>query len=366
MSTNVLDTHAADTHAAIDAFLVRRANRQRLALWLLAGCLGVATIASLVVGARVLSPGAVVDAFMSLLAGDTRTPDAALLGLRLPRVAAGLLVGAALGLAGAAMQGLFRNPLVDPGLLGTASGARLGAILFLVLGGGSALAAHPALRLVALPLAAFAGALASVALVWRIASRRGQAAIATLILAGVALAVLEESATSLLQWVADDTALRLAALWRMGSLAGLDVEMVAVTMIIIAIPAVFVLRLAPALDALALGETEAAHLGIDPQRTRRRLVIATSLLVAASVAIAGIIAFVGLVAPHIIRLAVGASHRVLLLGSALCGALLVVVADMAARTLVSPAELPIGAMMAVLGGPFFLWLVARRAQGGVE
>jgi iron complex transport system permease protein len=347
-------------------FHVARETRRRVVLATLGLALVVATLASLALGARTLDFTSIFEALASLVAGQTNSPDASLLAIRLPRVVASVVIGLGLGLAGAAMQGLFRNPLVDPGLLGVASGARLGAILFLVLGGGALVADAPALRLVALPLAAFVGALLSVSLVWRIAARHGHAAIATLILAGVALGVIEESVTSLLSWSADDTALRLATLWRMGSLAGLDHMMVIAAAAVMVIPALVLFRTAPALDAMALGDAEARHLGVDVPRVRRRIVIATALLVGAAVACAGIISFVGLIAPHIIRLMLGASHRPLLVGSALTGALLVVIADLAARTLVSPAELPIGAMMAVVGGPFFLILVAKGASRGGE
>lgn len=342
------------------------AARIRRARWAMGGlglALGVAVLGAVVAGAMTIPLGE-VGAWLLAAAGLGEGPSpatAALLDIRMPRVAATLAVGASLGLAGAAMQGLFRNPLVDPGLLGVSSGARLGAVLFLVLGGGELVAATPTLRLFALPIAAFLGALVSVALVWRIASRRGRAATATLILAGVALALVEESATGLLSWAADEEALRLVTLWRMGSFAGVDTAMVAVAIGVTALGALVLWRRADVLDALSLGEAEAHQLGYDIPREMRVIVATTALAVGVAVATAGVIAFVGLVAPHLVRLALGPAHRPLLLGSALLGALLVVVADTAARTLVSPAELPIGAMMAVLGGPLFLTLVARRA-----
>jgi iron complex transport system permease protein len=362
---DALGTHAhgRGSRTATTAGFAARVRRARVALFALGLALGAAVLGAALAGAMAVplgDVGAWLLAAVGLGEGAGGSVDA-LLDIRLPRVLATVAVGASLGLAGAAMQGLFRNPLVDPGLLGVSSGARLGAVLFLVLGGGELVAVAPSLRLFALPIAAFVGALASVALVWRIASRRGRAATATLILAGVALALVEESATGLLSWAADEEALRLVTLWRMGSFAGVDAAMVGIATVVTALGAFILWRRADVLDALSLGEAEAHQLGYDVPREMRIIVAITALAVGVAVATAGVIAFVGLVAPHLVRLALGPAHRPLLLGSALLGAFLVVVADTAARTLVSPAELPIGAMMAVLGGPLFLTLVARRA-----
>ncbi|MFP4463462.1 MAG: FecCD family ABC transporter permease [Guyparkeria sp.] len=283
--------------------------------------------------------------------------------LRLPRVIGAIIVGAALGAAGVALQGLFRNPLADPGLVGVAAGASLGAVGVIVLG-ATWLAPLTALTgSFALPIAAFIGALAATALVYRLAaSRNGQAAVATLLLAGIAINAIAGAATGLLVYAADDQQLRSLTFWSMGSLAHAGWPLWTVSGLMVAIALALLPRLAAALNGLMLGEAVATHLGFPVDRIKRAVIVLVALAVGAAVAAAGTIGFVGLVVPHLLRMVIGPDHRYLLPASALGGALLLLLADAIARVIVSPAELPIGLLTALIGGPFFLWLLMRQTR----
>lgn len=284
---------------------------------------------------------------------------AVLLDLRLPRVVLGCLVGAALGVSGTALQGLFRNPLADPGLLGIASGAALAAVAVIVLGDELGLARL--MGLYALPVAAFLGGLGVTLLIYRLAQGQ-EGTVAGLLLAGIALNAVAGAATGLVIYFADDDELRTLTFWGMGSLGGATWHAVAVALPFLALALGPLPRLATALNALLLGETEAAGLGIDVERVKRRIVLCVALAVGASVALTGVIGFVGLVVPHVLRLMLGADHRYLLPGAALLGAALLVGADLCARTLIAPAELPIGILTSLVGGPFFIWLLVRERR----
>ena len=276
---------------------------------------------------------------------------AAVLDIRLPRIATALLIGAALGQAGAAMQGVFRNPLTEPGLIGVSSGAALTAVAVIVL-----FQAAPWV----LPIASFAGGLTAAWLVARIAHDAGYTRVATLLLAGLAINALCGAGIGFLSFIADDLALRSLTFWMFGSLGKAGWSELAFTAPLLVLALVMIPRDARALDALLLGEAEAGHLGVEVERLKRRLLLLAVLAVATSVALAGIISFVGLIVPHLIRLWAGPGHRVLLPASALLGAALLVLADLGARTLAAPAELPIGVLTALVGGPFFLWLLVRN------
>jgi iron complex transport system permease protein len=307
----------------------------------------------------------------------TRREETVLLAIRLPRACLAALVGAALAVSGAAMQGLFRNPLADPGLIGVSTGAALGAASTIVLGGGFVtfmqqsfgldLQAHGASALGAmiLPLAAFLGGLAATFLVYRIASRGGQTDVATMLLAGVALNAISAAGIGLLVFLSDDQQLRDLNFWMLGSLGGVTwAELLPVAPFIagatIALP-----LFARHLNALLLGEREAQHLGFRIERTKRVIVLLVALATGASVALTGVIGFVGLVIPHLVRLSLGPDHKILLPASVFLGASLMLFADLAARSIVLPAELPIGILTSCVGGPFFLWLLLRsRASGG--
>ncbi len=278
--------------------------------------------------------------------------------IRLPRALLGLCVGAVLALSGVAMQGLFRNPLADPGLIGVSSGAALGAAVAIV--GGAAFGGLPAwLAPYLLSLCAFAGGLGVTALVYRLGRRNGQTSVATMLLAGIALTALAGAAIGLFTYLADDATLRTLTFWNLGSLNGASYARLWPLLLVTAGVALWLPRRARALNALLLGESEARHLGFAVERLKRELVFCTALGVGAAVAAAGMIGFIGLVVPHLMRLLVGPDHRLLLPASALTGASLLLLADLLARLLLAPAELPIGIVTALIGAPFFIYLLLR-------
>lgn len=279
--------------------------------------------------------------------------------LRLPRVLLGLSLGAALATAGAVLQGLFRNPLADPGLVGVSAGAAFGAVLAVVLGAWLAIAwLQPWL----LPIAALAGGFAAVWLVYRIARVDGRTHLATLLLAGIALNALSGAGVGFLIYLATDEQLRRFTFWTLGSLHNATWMKVFISTAVI-LPTLFWLpRHAKELNAMLLGETEAWHLGVNVQKLKRVLVFSCAVLVGSAVAAAGMIGFVGLVVPHVMRLLFGPDHRIVLPASALGGALLLVLADLAARSLNAPSEIPVGILTALIGAPFFLFLLLRQRR----
>lgn len=293
------------------------------------------------------------------LAGDGLQQAELILGqIRMPRTLLGLAVGAVLALCGVAMQGLFRNPLADPGLIGVSSGAALGAAIAIV--GGAAMGGMPELFApYLLSLCAFLGGLVVTALVYRLGRRNGQTSVTTMLLAGIALNALAFACIGLFTYLADDATLRTLTFWNLGSLNGASYARLWPLLLVTLAVALWLPRRAQALNALLLGESEARHLGVAVERLKRELVLCTALGVGAAVAAAGMIGFIGLVVPHLVRLLVGPDHRVLLPASALAGASLLLLADLFARLILSPAELPIGIVTALIGAPFFLYLLLR-------
>lgn len=283
--------------------------------------------------------------------------------IRLPRAVLGMLVGAALGASGAAIQGLFRNPLADPGLIGVSGGAALAAVCVIVLG---STALGPLINWMgpySLMLAAFAGGFLTTLVVARIASSRtGGTSTSTLLLAGIAINIITGAGIGIFTYMADDTQLRTLTFWSMGSLGGALWEVALSAGSLIVVVLLLLPPLARPLNALLLGESEARHLGIDVDRVKRRVMLLSALAVGASVAATGMIGFVGLVVPHLVRLTLGPDHRYLLPASALLGGLFLLVADMLARTLIAPAELPIGLLTSIIGGPFFIALVIAQGR----
>lgn len=289
----------------------------------------------------------------------TAQQESTLIDIRLPRIALGLLVGAALGISGATMQGLFRNPLADPSLVGISSGAALAATAVVIIGDAVSFSLPPVFQLFAFPLAAFAGALLTTLIIYKLATIAGQTVVSTLLLAGIAINALAQSFSGFLTFYATDTQIRSLTFWKLGSLGGGNWLSVSIIAPFVLIPIIVFPRLARPLNALLLGESEAGHIGFDIERTKKLTVVLVALAVGASVAFTGLISFVGLVVPHLLRLVIGADHRYLLPGSALLGACLLLTADLTARTLVAPAEMPIGVLTAIVGAPFFLWLLLR-------
>lgn len=336
----------------------------------LALALAVATVFAIGVGAYPIAPSEVVRILASMVgipSGGFEPQQAAVLQtIRLPRVVLGLVTGAGLGVAGALMQGLFRNPLADPTLIGVASGGAFAAAFVIVLGATWIPGVVTVLGPWTLPLAAFAGALVVTWLVYRIGDAEGILSLPIVLLAGIALNALALAGVGLLSYVASAEQLRNLTFWSFGSLAGGNWPMLSAVAPLALAAIAFGLLLARPLNALALGETQAGHLGVDVARVKHAAIVLTALAVGALVAATGVIGFIGLVAPHAVRLACGPDHRVVIPGAALLGALLVLAADVVARTVVAPAELPIGILTAGLGAPFFLMLLLRRrGQGGL-
>ena len=315
--------------------------------------LGLGFAAVLVFGLAV--GGASLD-WQALWAGDLTTRTI-FWQLRVPRVVMAALCGAGLAVAGAMMQAMFRNPLADPALIGVSSGAALGAIGALVLFGPT-LAAQ-AVWLPLLPTAAFIGALACTgALLWF----ARQETVASLLLAGVAFNALCGAAIGALTWLADDARLRNITFWLMGSFSNADWTMTLAAAPFLVLPMMVAPLLARPLNALLLGEIEAGYLGFAVVRLKRQLVLLAALAVGAAVACAGVIGFVGLLVPHIARALAGPDHHRVLPVSALVGAVLCVGADAVARSVVAPAELPVGVLLSVIGAPYFLWLLKTQGR----
>lgn len=345
--------------------LAFRPRRASLALGLSAGLVALAFLASLAIGPVTIAPGRILDILAAALAGE-RASGAGLreavivLDVRLPRTLLGLLVGGGIALAGAVTQGIFRNPLADPGLIGISNGAALAAAAWIVAGSHVAGYLPPALADVGLPLMAFCGALIATVALYAISTHEGRTSVVTMLFAGIAIAALAAAGTGLLVFAASDQQLRDFTFWSFGSLGGATWPKVAVLLPFMALLVLISTRLARALDALALGEAEAFHVGIDVQRAKWLAILGIAAGAGASVAVAGVIGFIGLVVPHLIRLMVGPGHRRLLPCAGLLGGALLLGADVVARTVVSPAELPLGVVTAGFGAPFFLWLLLRR------
>ncbi len=287
--------------------------------------------------------------------------------IRMPRVILGILVGASLAVCGAALQGLFRNPLADPALVGVSSGAALGAVTVIVLSQSVLFSVSQFLGSYLLPLSAFVGGVLVTLIVYRLAQTGQRTEVTTLLLAGIAVGSLSSAGTGLLTYMADDFQLRTLTFWSMGSLGGITWSKLSVSAVLMLIAIFVIPTQARPLNALLLGESEAMHLGFDLQRTKRLLILLIALGVGAAVSVSGIIGFIGLVTPHLVRLVLGPDHRILLPASALVGASLLLLADLFARTIVAPSELPIGIVTALVGGPFFIWLLMKyRRQGGIR
>lgn len=288
-----------------------------------------------------------------------------ILEVRMPRAAVGFLVGAALAASGSTMQGLFRNPLADPGVLGVTSGASLGAVSSIVLGGTLLAPITAILGIFTLPVMAFIGALIVTFVLYRLGRRDGETQIATMLIAGIAISALGMALTGLLIYMADDNQIRDITFWSLGSLAGSTWQKAAIAAAVI-LPALLTLPfLARGLNAFTLGEAAAFHMGVPVERFKRVAIVMVAAATGVSVALSGGIVFIGMIVPHLIRIWVGPDHRFLLPASALLGGSLLLVADMITRIIVAPAELPIGILTALIGAPFFLWILLKDRSGRV-
>lgn len=318
-------------------------------------------LASALLGQYEISVGDVVRSTFAPL-GWTDYPDqplafSTLWNIRFPRIVLGLLVGAALAVAGAVMQAVFSNPLAEPGIIGVSSGASVGAALAMVF-------FPQALAGFGVPAAAFASGLMAATVVYTLSRSRGKADVVTLVLTGIAVTAVCGALASIATYIAPTTARDHIVFWQMGSLNGTLWSQVATVAVVVAIGIVWAFVMAQRLDTLSLGERAAGHVGVNVQALRISAIALSTLLTAAAVSYAGVIAFVGLIVPHVMRLALGPLNRVLIPGAMLAGALLVTVSDLAARTLVPFADLPIGIFTALVGGPTFFILLRARLHGG--
>lgn len=285
-----------------------------------------------------------------------------LMVIRLPRIVLGVLVGASLGISGAALQGLFRNPLAEPGLIGISSGAALFATAVIVLEGSILNGFRELFGYYGLMLAAFAGACICALLVYRLAVSQGRAVVAMLLLAGIAINALSGSFTGMFTYLSTNEQLRSITFWMLGSLGGGSWETVTALLPFTLAPLVLLPFMAKSLNAFSLGEQQAFHLGVRTGNVKKGVLILATMAVGASVAVSGVIGFVGLVIPHILRMCFGADHRLILPGSALFGAAILVLSDLVSRTIVAPAELPIGILTAVIGCPVFIYIIFRERK----
>jgi len=339
-------------------------NRYRFIRYLLSSFLIVGATISLVSGPMDLPS---LDGVLTLIDGVIGTQysslehyqQVVLMELRLPRLLLAMMVGAILAQCGAVMQGLFRNPLADPGIVGVSSGAAVGAVIAICL-------LPVTMTVWSVPSFAFLGGLITTLLVYSLARSPNGTSVLMLLLAGIAVSAFSGALIGFISYFADDQKLRALSLWQMGSLAGASSANLWLCFITMLVLAWAFQQKAVALNALLLGESEARHLGIKVESLKLHLIVLTAIGVGIAVATSGIIGFVGLVVPHLVRLCLGPNHTHLLPLSALCGALLLLLSDLLSRTLVQPAELPVGLVTALLGAPFFLALLIQQRSKGIQ
>lgn len=310
--------------------------------------------------------------FMAMAVGPTKVPFLAFFTgdeidvfsltvfteIRLPRTILALFVGATLALSGAVLQALFRNPLADPSLIGVSSGAALGAISFIVLGAYLP-DSFENFKHYLLPVSAIMGALVTTIFLYAFAHRYGHFSIVTMLLVGIAINAIATVGIGAFQYLSEESQLRILVFWMMGSFGRGSWITVIPAIIIMFTASFFLLVKAKQFDLLQFGESEARYLGVDVDRLKRQTILLTAIVIGAGVALTGIIGFIGLIVPHLVRLLGGASHRYVLTGSALLGGALALIADVIARTIIAPAEIPVGLVTSAIGAPFFLWLITR-------
>jgi len=344
---------------------VRSRLRATALVLLLAGLLVGGIVASAVTGQLAVAPTEVLGSLLRAMGIDNAWAptdpivESTLWVVRFPRIVMGLMVGASLAVAGAVMQAIFGNPLAEPGVVGVSSGAALGASIAITIGasvlGGPGVAVF-----------AFIGGLVATLLVYAVARAGGRTEVVTLLLTGIAINAFAQAGIAFVLFIADSASREQIVFWQLGSIAGSLWNQVLIVAVVAVFGTLAALFLARRLDLLALGERNARQLGVNVERLRIVAIVLVALLTGAAVAFTGIIAFVGLVVPHIIRMIIGPAHRGLILASAVGGGALLVIADLMTRTLIAGAELPIGMLTSLVGGPFFFYLLyrQRRRSGG--
>lgn len=277
-----------------------------------------------------------------------------LIHIRFPRVALALLVGASLAISGVAMQGLFRNPLASPDIIGVSGGASLGAASWIVL-----FSSYYTFNY-GLPISAFIGGVIVVIIITKLGKVSNLSGVSALVLSGLAINAIVGSILGLITYYSDEEELRTLVFWSMGGLGGVNWKTISTTLPLFLIGFLILLPLGKSLNALSLGESEAFHLGYNVKTCQRKIIIGSTLLVGASVSLSGGIGFIGLIIPHLLRTWIGADHRWLLLSSAISGGILLLIADLLSRTIAIPAEIPVGILTSLMGGPFFLWILIKQ------
>ena len=334
--------------------------------WILSGLLIVSCLVSISIGSVSIEIKQIFSLILNRMGFEnvqdfTTIQENVFWVLRFPRVLFGILVGIALGISGVSLQGIFRNPLVDSGLIGIASGASLLASCFIVLSSYISFLSFFNAQLT-MAFVAFIGAAVTAFLVYRVSLYNGKINITMLILAGVALNAVSGSLTGLLTYFADDRQLRDITFWTLGSLSGATWLSLAILAFFVIIPAFILMRYRNALNAFALGEKSAYFIGVDTKKVKFVVLLCSTAMVGATVAFSGIIGFVGLVIPHILRLVIGPNHRALMPLSALAGALLICLADLVSRTLINPIEIPIGIITSIIGAPILLIIILKQKR----
>lgn len=352
-----LNRHGVDTRRNVDNRLdvERRKKLRRLTIPALLAALIVAATVALLVGAFPVTLADIGSAVTHGLSGTAQTSTATevIWNIRLPRVLLAIVVGACLACAGTIMQGVFANPLAEPGIVGVSSGAAVGAVTVIILG-------LTAIGGWVLPAAAFVAGLLVTAAVYTLSRVNGRSEVLTLVLVGIAVNAFGGALIGLVMSVSDDAQLRSITFWNLGSLSAATWPAVLTVAPFAVLGVAMTPLLAGKLDLLSLGERSAAHLGVNVEAVRRWSILLVALLTAAAVAVAGIIVFVGLVIPHAVRMVVGPRHHLLIPATALAGATLLVVADTVSRTVVAPREIPLGVLTALVGSPVFFWLLRRE------
>ena len=338
-------------------FLSKKSNSLRFINSFQVGIITILLISLIVIFIGSITLGSFDFSIKALLSNSNSLDNIVLLEIRIPRVFLAAFVGASLGLSGASLQGLFRNPLADPGLIGVSAGAALGASLIIVLGSG--VLPDFIFGTLILPISAIIGASLVISLLYLFTQGFGYQGITYMLLVGIAVNAFASVGIGILTYISTDSELRGLTFWTMGSFGGASWQLIMPAIIIISLTMIWMIPSSRKLDLLQLGEPEAYRLGVDVKKLKFKVIISSAITVGISVSLSGMIGFVGLVVPHLVRLIGGVHHNYLLPGSALLGASLMMSADLISRILIQPAELPVGLITSAIGAPFFLWLIFR-------